>query len=87
MTIEELKKYLLDNPSICHAILNGAISCTQGGDTVGRLLSEFKQNGYKVTVEVDDDSLTPEQRHQRDADLADKAIRVLMSVAQGQGGR
>lgn len=46
---------------------------------VGRILNEFIQAGYKVTVEVDDDDIAPEERKKRDAELADRAIRHLMA--------
>lgn len=47
---------------------------------MGRLVSQTHQNGYKVTIEVDDDDLTPEERKKRDAELADEAIRILMTM-------
>lgn len=79
MNKTSLRQFLMDNPEICHIILSGAISFHGSDMDMGRLLSSFNQSGYKVTVEVDDDDLTEEERKKRDADLADKAIRVLMT--------
>ncbi len=77
--MEKLRQFLMDNPEICHKILDGTISCSKGGDMVSRIISQFSQSGYKITVAVDDDTLTPEERKNRDAELADRAIRQLMA--------
>ncbi len=77
--MDELRQFLMDNPEYSYMILNGTISFSQGGDMVGRILNEFIQAGYKVTVEVDDDDIAPEERKKRDAELADRAIRHLMA--------
>lgn len=79
-SLSALRKYLMDNPEICYMILAFSISSPVGGGMMGRMVSQTHQNGYKVTVEADDDKLTPEERKRRDADLADKAIRVLMTM-------
>lgn len=84
-SLSALRKYLMDNPALCHMILAYSISSPVGGGMMGRLLSQTQQNGYKVTVEVDDDDLTPEERKKRDAELADEAIRILMTM--GKRGR
>lgn len=83
--MEKLRQFLIDNPELCHMILQGTISSFLGGDNMGRLISQYEQSGYKVTVEVDDDDITEEERKKRDAELADKAIRYLM--AQRERGR
>ncbi len=74
-----LKQFLVDNPELCHMLLQNPILFTGSGYDVGRMLTSFTQDGYKVSVEVDDDELTPEQRKRRDADLADKVIKLLMT--------
>lgn len=74
-----MKRFLMDNPELCHMLLSNPIFFTGSGCNVGRMLTSFTQDGYKVSVEVDDDELTPEQRKRRDADLADKVIKLLMT--------
>lgn len=77
MTYDELRNFLIKNPSLAMDIIKGRFILS-AGDNMSRLLSKTNEKGFRVTVEVDDDDLTEEQRKKRDADLADKAIRVLI---------
>ncbi len=79
MNYEELRNYLIKNPDLSRDIIKRGFIQSTGDDIMSRLLNSTQRNGIRITAEVDDDNLTEEQRRKRDADLADKAIRILMS--------
>lgn len=78
MNYEELRNYLIKNPDLSRDIIKRGFIESTGDDSMSRLLSSTQRKGIKITAEVDDDNLTQEERKKRDADLADKAIRILM---------
>lgn len=78
MNYEELRNYLIKNPDLARDIIKHGFIESTGDDSMSRLLNSTQRRGIKITAEVDDDDLTEEERKKRDADLADRAIRILM---------
>lgn len=48
-----------------------------GGMDTSRVLTQYSSHGFNITVEIDDDDLSPAQKKLHYTDLADKCIKAL----------
>ena len=72
--------YSLSKATRTHRTTFHGVYMPWGVGNMARIISESYQNGFKVVSSVDDDEMTEDEKKQRDAMLADKAVKAMSKM-------